>query len=316
MPEVVTIGETMVVFDSINPVPLRYAGLYERHTGGAETNVGVGIVRLGHSAAWITRLGNDEFGQYILSFYKGEGLDVSKVIIDAKNPTGIFFRQKSFHGESKNFYYRKESAASHLIPEDLDLDYIKGARYLHITGITPALSESCYKTVKEAMKIAKENEVKVSFDPNIRLKLWEKEKAIETINHLLTYTDIFLPGIDECEILFGTRNADEIFKITEEKGIETTVIKLGEHGAIAKQRGNLVEVTGYKLTDVIDTFGAGDAFAAGFLAGQLKNWSLYDSLNLANATGALSVSVPGNIEALPTLEQVERFIRGNQEINR
>ncbi|MDK2986759.1 MAG: 2-dehydro-3-deoxygluconokinase, partial [Clostridia bacterium] len=170
MPEVVTLGETMVVFDGVRKGPLRYVETYERHSGGAETNVAVALIRLGHSAGWISRVGDDEFGEYIISFFRGEGVDTSQVKIDPENPTGIFFRQRWENGENENFYYRKGSAASLLGPEDIDEEYISRAKYLHVTGITPALSSSCFAAVEKAVQVAKENKVKVSFDPNIRLK--------------------------------------------------------------------------------------------------------------------------------------------------
>lgn len=316
MPEVVTLGETMAVFDGITTGPLRYISTYERHSGGAETNVAVGVVRLGHSAGWISRLGDDEFGKFILNFFRGEGVDVSQVKMDPYNPTGIFFRQQNEVGESKNFYYRKGSAASFLSVEDLDEAYIKQAKYLHVTGITPALSPSCCETVEKAMEIARKNGVRVSFDPNLRLKLWSKDEAKKTLLRLMVLADIVLPGIDECQILFDTTNDEEIFKIISSFGADTVVIKLGPEGAVGFKGGEKVVAPGFPVKRVVDPFGAGDAFAAGFLAGQLKNWSFKESLTLANAVGALAVTVKGNVEAMPTLEEAQRFIQGKQDVNR
>lgn len=315
MPELVTIGETMVVFDGEMPGPLSYVSKYERHTGGAETTVAVGVVRLGHSAGWVSRLGNDEFGKYVLKSFRGEGLDVSQVKIDSQNPTGIFFRQHQANGERRNFYYRKGSAASYLCPEDIEEDYIKKAKYLHITGITPALSQSCLKAVEKAMKIAKENGVKVSFDPNLRLKLWGKQEAKETILELIRLADIVLPGIEECLVLFDTDDIHALFKLILNMGPEVVVIKTGADGAVGIQGDEIVKVPGFKVK-TIDPFGAGDAFAAGFLAGQLKKWDLKTSITLANALGAMAVTVNGNVEGLPTLEEAHMFISGQNEINR
>jgi 2-dehydro-3-deoxygluconokinase len=317
MPDVVTLGETMVVFDGMKHGPLRYVDNYERHTGGAETNVAVGLVRLGHTAGWISRVGKDEFGKYILSFYRGEGVDMSQVIVDPDNPTGIFFRQRLENGESKNFYYRKGSAASFLSPNDLNEEYISHAKFLHVTGITPALSGTCHDTIIHAMQIARKNGVKVSYDPNIRMKLWpSKEKAINTLLSLMQYADIILPGLEECQVLFDTDNINEIISQIESYGVETVVIKLGDNGAVAKRGDEFVEVPGINVPIVVDAFGAGDAFCAGFLAGQLKGYNLKETLDLANTTGAISVTIKGNVEALPTLQEVELFLNGNAEANR
>ena len=317
MPEVVTLGETMVVFDGVRTGPLRYVETYERHSGGAETNVAVALIRLGHSAGWISRVGDDEFGRYIISFFRGEGVDTSQVKIDPQNPTGVFFRQRWESGENENFYYRKGSAASLLTPEDVDEEYISQAKYLHVTGITPALSSSCLATVEKVLRVAKAKGVKVSFDPNIRLKLWPSEEAAaKTLLKLLEYSDLFFPGIDECEILFDTTNLNHIFSKVEALGVETTVVKLGTKGAVARQGNEQVKADSFQVATVSDTFGAGDAFAAGFLAGQLKGWSLREAVVFANAAGALAVTVKGNVEAFPTFKQVEMFIKGQKKINR
>lgn len=315
MPELVTLGETMAVFDGIYSRPLRYVSTYTMHTGGAETNVAVGVVRLGHSAGWISRLGDDEFGKYIFNFFRGEGLDLSQVKIDPENPTGIFFRQRKPNGENKNFYYRKGSAASFLSPEDIDENYIKNAKWLHVTGITPALSESCCKAVEKAMSVAKENGVIVSFDPNLRLKLWTEEEARKTLLKLMCMADIVLPGIDECMILFGTDDIEVLHKKITELGPSKVIFKLGTKGAIGFEGNEKVVAPGFKVK-VVDSFGAGDAFAAGFIAAQLKGWNLERTLTLANALGAIAVTVEGNIESLPTLEEAQMFINGQEAINR
>lgn len=171
MPEVVTLGETMVMMNPVTSGPLQYINQFTKQIGGAESNFAIGVVRLGHTAGWISKLGKDELGKYVLSFIRGEGVDTSRVKFTADAPTGLFFKERRKFGESKVYYYRKGSAASLMGPEDLDPEYISSAKYLHITGITPALSESCHLAVKEAIKIAKNHGVKVCFDPNIRLKL-------------------------------------------------------------------------------------------------------------------------------------------------
>lgn len=316
MPELVTIGETMVVFDSVTNGPLRYSSSYTCHTGGAETNVAVGVVRQGHSAGWISSLGDDEFGRLVQRVYRGEGVDLSHVTFDKAHPTGIFFRQSAGNGEFKNFYYRNNSAASVMTPETLDEEYIASAKILHVSGVTLAISPATRATAIRAMEIAKENNVLVCFDPNLRLKMWSLEEAKATINDLWQLTDIALPGIEEGELLFGESNPDEIAETIQKYGVRTVVIKIGADGAIGYEDGKKVVSPGFKVKNVVDAFGAGDSFAAGIIASKLKNWSLEESLRYANAIGAMAVSAPGNIEAIATYDEVMRFISGKTTATR
>lgn len=316
MPEVITLGETLVVFDSLKSGPLRYASQYDCHTGGAETTVAVGVVRQGHTAGWISRLGDDEFGKLILRVFRGEGLDVSQVESDSARPTGIFFRQDAGNGEYKNFYYRKGSAASAMTPEMLDESYIASCKYFHVSGVTLAISEPAAATAARAMELAKRNEVAVCFDPNLRLKMWSAEEARRTMERLWPLVDIALPGAEEGEILFGTSDPDKIARELEKRGVGTVIVKVGKDGAIGYRDGKKIVSPGFPVKHVVDAFGAGDSFAAGVLAGNLKGWSMERTLELANAIGAIAVSAPGNIEALPTYEEAAAFLKGKTEAAR
>lgn len=316
MPELVTLGETMVVFDSVSSGPLRYASNYTCHTGGAETTVAVGVVRQGHTAGWISSLGSDEFGMLIRRTFMGEGVDMSRVSTDTQRPTGIFFREAVGNGEYRNFYYRKNSAASAITPEQLDEDYIAGAKYLHVTGITLAVSKSAADTVIRAMEIAKAHGVKVVFDPNLRLKMWTIEQARETIDKLWELVDIALPGQDEGELLLGKSEPDDIAAELMSRGVGTVIVKIGADGAIGYQGKERVFSPGFKVKHVVDAFGAGDSFAAGVIAASLKGWDLEQTLRYANAIGAMAVSAPGNIEAVPTYDQVMKYMAGKVSATR
>ena len=316
MPEVITMGETMVVFDSLTAGPLRYATTYISHTGGAETTVAVGVCRMGHSAGWISRLGNDEFGEQIKRTFRGEGVDVSRVQMDQARPTGIFFRQTAGNGEFQNFYYRKNSAASAMTPECLDEDYIASAKYFFVSGITPAISEDAARTTKKAMELARQNGVGVCFDPNLRLKMWGIDQARETLELLWPLTDIALPGVEEGELLFGTKDPDQIAQELFRRGVSTVIVTVGAQGAIGYHGNEKIVSPGFPVSHVVDAFGAGDSFACGVLVGHLEQWPLEKTLRFANAIGAMVVSAPGNIEALPTFDAVQKFIAGKNSINR
>ncbi|GAB4557189.1 MAG: sugar kinase [Anaerolineae bacterium] len=307
MPELVTLGETMILFSPESAGPLRYVDRFERRAAGAESNVAIALTRLGHSAGWISRLGDDEFGQYILQSLRGEGVDVSRVRIDPEHPTAVMFRERGLMGRVDVVYYRKGSAASFLSPDDLDRDYICAARVLHITGITPALSESCRRAVFQAVHWAREAGVTISFDPNLRLKLWSLSEARDVLGELTSLSDIVLIGLDEGERLFDCRGEDALAAAVLERGASTVVIKLGTRGARLQRASETVHVPAFQVPQVVDPVGAGDGFDAGFLAGWLKGWSMEDCLRLGALVGALAVTVPGDVEGYPTMRQVERY---------
>lgn len=316
MPELVTLGETMVVFDSTTAGPLRYASNYTCHTGGAETTVAVGVVRQGHTAGWISSLGDDEFGMLVRRTFMGEGVDLSRVVSDPSRPTGIFFRQALGNGEYRNFYYRRNSAASAMRPEQLDEDYIASSKYLHVSGITLAVSPEAAATAIRAMELAKKHGVKVCFDPNLRLKMWSIEQAREMINSIWHLVDIALPGRDEGELLLSLSEPDDIAAEIMSRGVGTVIVKIGPEGAIGYEPGVRVMSPGFRVGQVVDAFGAGDSFAAGVIAAGLKGWNLENTLRYANAIGAMAVSAPGNIEAIPTFDQVMKYMAGRSSATR
>ncbi len=316
MPEVVTIGETMVMFSPGQNGPLNYVHSFYKRIAGAESNLAIGLVRLGHSCGWISKVGKDEFGKFVVREIRAEGVDVSRVKSSENASTGIMFKEISEGMETKVSYYRKNSAASQMIPEDLDAEYIAGAKILHITGITPALGTNCLETVLKAISIARSRGVTISFDPNIRLKLWDREKAREVIKSILPQIDIVLPGVDEGEIIFGTGSEDKIIDAFLMEGAKIVALKSGSRGAYVANASERYRIAPYKVERVVDPIGAGDAFAAGFLTGYLENRALTECGTLANAMGAFAVTTAGDIEGLPDRSELEAFINNKHEVTR
>ena len=212
MPELITFGETLAVFTPRSAGPLRYIRDFELHAAGAESNTAIGLQKLGHSTGWFSRLGNDEFGQFLLNAVRAEGVDASHEKIDSQHRTGLMIKETSNQNETKVYYYRDRSACSFSEPEDLDEDYIKSAKILHFTGITPVLSESCKRTVYKAIELAQKNGVSLSFDPNIRYKLWGNHDYSPMIREMMMQSEIILAGLDEANLLLGVQNPDDIFK--------------------------------------------------------------------------------------------------------
>ncbi|MEH7235314.1 sugar kinase [Bacillus sp. JJ1562] len=308
-PELVTIGESMVVFEPATDGPLRYVPQFNKKFGGAESNVAIGVTRLGKSAGWISQVGDDELGQYLVSSIRGEGVDTSRVLYDASSATGLYIKERIRAGSTQVYYYRSGSAASRLQKEQIDWNYVSNAKILHLSGITPFLSENCLEVVYEALKIAKENGILVSFDPNLRFKLMEKStNAKEIVLGLARQADIFMPGIDEAEYLIGSRDYKEISSYFLQAGVSKVVIKNGEIETYyhSTDEGAGI-VPSLKVDQVIDPVGAGDGFAAGVLAELLDGKSLQEAVKLGSTIGALVVTVKGDFEGLPDRIAIDRF---------
>jgi 2-dehydro-3-deoxygluconokinase len=303
--DVVTLGESMVLLLAEQPGPMREATTFRRYIAGAESNLAIGLSRLGQTAGWFSRVGDDEFGRAIVFRIRGEGVDTSHVLSDPSAPTGLVIRERREVGPIEQVYYRRGSAASLLSPADLDASYLSNARYLHLTGITPALSESCRETVFAAAEMAHAAGVKVVLDPNYRSKLWSTSEAREVMRSLAARSDIVVPGMDEAVLLTGESDPELAARELIGLGPELVVIKLGAAGALALDgNGQVTRASAVHIERIVDPVGAGDAFAAGLLTGMLRDFPLQDALALANRCGALAMLSPGDMEALPTWSEV------------
>ncbi|WP_246941769.1 sugar kinase [Bacillus pinisoli] len=316
MNDIVTFGESMMLFTPQKEGLLNHSHLFEKSFGGAESNVAIGLARLGVKVGWFSRLGADPFGEFIINSIRGEGVDVSRVNIDETHPTGVMFKEITGIGNPNVYYYRKHSAASRMTPEDLDEEYIKQAKILHITGITPALSESCYATTIEAIKLAKKHGVKVCFDPNIRLKLLSLEKIRKIILELAMLSDYFLPGIDELTLLFDSNDNNQLIQEVQKLNIPTTIIKLGKDGCMIVNQETIKIIDGLTVEKVVDTVGAGDGFCAGFLYSITNGKSEEEAAEFANAVGAHVIQFKGDVEGLPTKRQIQYFNTNDRKIER
>ncbi|MBZ4653051.1 MAG: kdgK2 [Peptococcaceae bacterium] len=314
--ELVTFGETMVLFNPDSTGPLRYVHTFSKSIAGAESNVAIALARLGHKVGWFSKLGDDEFGRYITSVIRGEGVDVSRVVYDAQRNTGLLFKERFSHVNPNIYYYRKNSAASGLVTGEIDFDYIRSAKILHVTGITLALSENCRKAVFDAVREAKKHNVQVSFDPNIRLKLWSIDQAKPVLLEMAKLADIIFPGVDEGKILLNTDEPRLIAGTLHEMGCGTVAVKLGKAGCYVSQGKEQHFIQGFVVEKPEDTVGAGDGFAAGFLSGILKGLSLQECGEFANGVGAMATLVKGDMEGFPTLAQVLDFMGKTTYVDR
>jgi 2-dehydro-3-deoxygluconokinase len=316
MNDVITIGEAMVTFNPDSTGPMKFVNTFEKKIGGAELNLAIGCARLGLKAGYISRLGNDEFGKYIKTFARGEGIDVSKVDLVEGYPTSLNFKEIMEDGNVRTFYYRDKSPTLTMTPDDLDEAYFQQAKILHLTGIFPAIDEKNIAIIERSIELAKKYGVKISFDPNIRLRMWSKEEAREVLSKILPHVDILLAGDEEMEIIIGERDPIAIIEKIKELGISFIAIKQGEKGSVGYYNGEIIESPSIKATKVVDTVGAGDGFNAGFIYGVLQGWQLEKTLKFANTIGSMVVSVRGDNEGLPYYEDVQEKLGEKERIER
>lgn len=315
--EVITTGETMMAFEAQDYGPLGEVSVYRKWIGGAESNFSIGVARLGFRCGWFSRLGDDEFGKTIFKTLQGEGVDVSRVIFDSEFPTGVFFVERQAEGDSGCYYYRRYSAAAQLSRADIDFGYVKSAKVIYLTGITPALSNSAREASKEISELATSNKQTLVFDPNLRLKLWSIHEARATLIPLMVKSTFVLPGEEELTLLMDCESLELAIEKAHELGIRNLIIKQGAKGAsIAIAGKETVSLPAFTLRNPISSMGAGDCFAAGFVAGLLKNQSLEECLRWANAMGAFSMMGWGPYQTLPDFTKLQLFLNGSSEITR
>ncbi len=302
MPDVMTFGECMAVLYPPDPVTIDNAPLLKWDIGGAEANCAIALARLGISVRFHSRVGNDPFGRKIIATLVGEGVDTSTVTIDATRPTGVFFREWLSDGARRVFYYRSGSAAANMGPEDIQPEHFAGVKALHLTGITPALSERAAATCMHAIRLAKSAGVMITFDPNFRPRLWSAAEARATLTPLAAASDIMLMGHEDAAALFGEGDDDHYLTAAQQLGINTIVLKRAERGALALCDGQRYESAVVPAERVIDPVGAGDGFDAGFIAGCLRGKSIAESLHIGAIVGAGSVAHLGDYAGYPTMQ--------------
>jgi 2-dehydro-3-deoxygluconokinase len=273
--------------------------------GGAESNVAIGLARLGHSARWVSSLGSDVFGDMIESVLTKEGVEVS-TRRHAELPTGLMVKSLSAGDQRFVTYYRSGSAASEMSEESVSDAALSDARLLHITGITPALSASAQSMVLDVTRRAKDLGIVVSFDVNFRPALWLESTASLVLRKLAERSDIVFGDTTELSMLTDAQSLSEyeLLETVAKLGPQQVVLKRGEHGAAALVQGENHELDSLTV-DVVDTVGAGDAFVAGYLSGYLDSAGVPKSLLRGVVCGGLACTNPGDWEGAPTRVEFE-----------
>jgi 2-dehydro-3-deoxygluconokinase len=291
---IVSIGEPMVEFNQTGEKT------FLQGFGGDSSNMIIAAARSGARTAYVTRIGDDEFGRMLLELWKREGVDTSGVIVDREAPTGAYFVTHGPQGHVFS-YLRSGSAASRIRPEDVP-DLSK-ASVVHASGISMAISHSACDTVLAAFSIARI----VSFDSNLRLKLWPLARARAMIGAAAAMADYFFPSIEDARQLSGHESAEENLAWAHDLGAKTVFLKLGPEGVVVSDGKRSERIPGMKVK-AVDATGAGDCFCGAALARLEAGDSIWEAARYANAAAALAASGYGAVDPLPRPEQVRKLI--------
>ena len=315
--EVVTLGETMIRYSPPGYNRLEDATELEMRIGGSESNVAIGLARMGVGAAWVSKLPRHSLGQFVARRVRSHGVNVDHLIWSDTGRVGLYFVEPGAAPRpSQVLYDRANSAASTLAPDEVDWSILDAARHLHLSGITPALSESCRQTVLRGCEEARRRGKTVSFDVNYRARLWSPEAAREAIMPILPQVDLLICTETDARLVLGLDGAgDEMVRaLLALSGARAVALTLGGEGAVTCAADEVCLERGYAVS-AIDRVGAGDAFDAGLIWGYLQG-DLALGLRYGTAMAALKHSIPGD-EFLATRVEVEAVLAsGSLEIQR
>jgi 2-dehydro-3-deoxygluconokinase len=300
MPDIICLGEPLLEF---NQQP---DGNYLPGHGGDTSNCAVAAARQDARVGYITHIGKDSFGTSFLELWQKEGIDTSAIVKKADAHTGIYFVTHGKNGHEFT-YFRAGSAASLISPEDIPEDYIAGARILHLSGISQAISNSAADTVFEAIDIAKKHNIRISYDTNLRLKLWSLPRARAVIHEAMSQIQIALPGLEDAEQLTGLSDPDKIVDFYLNLGAEIVALTLGSKGTLVATPDERQLIHGKTVTPV-DATAAGDTFDGAFLAEMVGENDPFKAARYANAAAALSTRGYGAVAPMPTRKEVEAFL--------
>jgi 2-dehydro-3-deoxygluconokinase len=320
MAELLTIGEPLVVFTSTDvDAGLDGSVHFDKSLGGAELNVMIGASRLGHSTEYVTQVGNDAFGQFVVDEIAAHKVGNDFVYRSADFPTGVYFKELVSEGDPQVTYYRKGSAAANMSKDQIDGLDLSDVKIGHLTGIFPALSADSLEIFEYLIEKLHAANVQVTFDPNLRPSLWAStEVMVETLNRLAAKADVVLPGDGEGMTLCGSKDPETIadFYLNQSDRTHTVIVKTGAAGAFIKVKsGQTYTVPGFIIDQVVDTVGAGDGFALGTVTGLLEGLAIDKAVERGCAVGARQVTFAGDNAGYPTRDELEAFMASHARRN-
>jgi 2-dehydro-3-deoxygluconokinase len=299
-PAILCLGEALVEFNEREP------GVFWQGFGGDTSNCAIAAARQGATVGYLSAVGADAFGDRLLALWAREGVDTRHVRRDAAHPTGHYFVTHGNRGHVFS-YHRAGSAASRLDARDLPLAAIARARLLHVSAISQAIGAAACGAVRAAMAAARAAGVRVSYDTNLRLKLWGLEEARETIHAAVAGADIVLPGHDDAVRLTGLDEPDAIVDFYLGLGPRIVVLSLGADGLLVAAGGRRERLAGH-VVDAVDATGAGDTLDGAFLAMLAAGADPFEAARHANAAAAMSTTGFGAVDPIPTRAAVEAFL--------
>ena len=302
--DILAIGEPLLEFTSLVDDAGRQT--YAPGFGGDTSNFAVAAARQGARAGYFTRLGADTFGDRFVELWRREGVSAERVPRDGDAATGIYFITHDDAGHHFT-YFRAGSAASRMRPDELPLDLIERAQVLHVSGISQAISTSACDAVFAAIDAARAAGTRVSFDPNVRLKLWPAARARAVVLETAASADYCLPSLEDATTLLGDREPDALVDALLARGAACVALKLGRDGVLVASADERRLVPGFAV-DSVDATGAGDTFDGAFVAEMVRGAPLFAAARYANAAAALSTRGYGAVEPIPVRGEVERFL--------
>jgi len=301
--DVLCLGEALIEF---NQIPDDTNNTYRSGFGGDTSNTAVAVARQESSSGFLSKVGNDPFGIKLLELWKREGVDCTYVLQHPEFPTGIYFVTHDENGHHFS-YYRKGSAASQMTPEDVTADVVSQSKVLHLSAITQAISASSRETAFAAIHQARKSGVKISYDTNLRLKLWPLNQARDVINQVVPMCDVLLPSLDDVTSLTGLQEPKKIIDYYLKLGAKLVVLKQGEQGVLVADGHNESCISGHAVK-TIDATGAGDTFDGAFLSEWIRSNAPFKAAEYANAAAALSTTRYGAVNSIPNRTEVELFL--------
>ena len=302
-PLIVSIGEPLIEFNQTRPGEPAYLQGF----GGDSSNMAIAAARSGARVAYVTRIGDDEFGRMLLALWAAEGVDTSGVAIDARAHTGVYFVSHGAQGHVFS-YLRAGSAASRMQPQDLPVGLIRAAHTVHASGISMAISASAADTVFAAFEAGREAGAKVSFDSNLRLKLWPLARARALIGAAAGLADYFFPSLEDARALSGLEEPDAVLDWAHRLGAKSVFLKLGAQGAIASDGAHRECIPGLEV-HAVDATGAGDCYCGATLARLAAGDGLFEAARYANVAAALATTDFGAVAPLPRPAAVRALLR-------
>jgi 2-dehydro-3-deoxygluconokinase len=320
MAEVVTFGEAMIRLSPPNFRRLEQARSLDLFVGGAELNTAVGVARLGHSSAWVSRLTRNPLGRLIANHAREAGVSTEHIVWTDEDRVGLYFLEFGAAPRASSVMYdRKNAAIAGIKPGMVNWKAaFAGTKWFHVTGITPALSSSAAETTREALQAARAAGVQTIIDLNYRIKLWSQAEAGKWMADFMQYTDVLITTEEDIERVFGMKGKDfedVAAQVAKRFPLKIVAITLRENPlvwknswtAIAYRDGKIFRTRTYEV-EIVDRLGAGDSFASGLIHGLLEG-DLQHAVDFGVAASALKHSIPGDFNWV-TRDEVESMLKG------